>query len=1726
MPESFMSKHTSQEQQFTSSSSNQNFSNKTAATNFNPYWKSSSKREDFQPNESSSWLPSRLRRPVQPPTVKPASLSNQNQSNSALVTNSNHHSTDNLRRPYSSSSNSQKFHYHNPSNPNYSNYHQRPRKPHCYNLRSSKPDFNQRTFYSNSSSNHQTNLYHSQLRSNPPENSIFRSFPERNNPIFKHPSDSTSFKSTHQSSFTPSIQPWSNQKSSQLHWSTYHSSNKPSAVSDFTSNSSSNLTNHSNKRSLNQDGLELSQDRLDQNHQRQRPYHHQDIQEFNSHPPKKLKSHYQSPDPPIQQNIHQAFNSSNHLAQSSSHLNSLPSNQSTCQIDQNLQKQTSKSSSPSNQASDQILASCLAKASIDPILVRNTLLELLDRFGIIIHNKFFISQLKNLTRITLQIRFKEPNSALQACNKKYLEIPKTWNDLDQHNQLTLVPFSPRNFSNLVSTSSDQSIHSNSTNSNPLTDIYPKNDSDIKSERDELDNQDYSSDQHELEDQKIIEKDLRGHETSLECSTVPNASLTTFTYSCPQLPPQDTQDDQLKKIVQIEKSETLSRVSLSQDSSLNSANDLGETSRQNIALITQESVLSKNNFTPTVTHSLIETTSQESSDLPHHFNHQTDANSEPQSNFDPRALDVESTTIINNHTQPKTSQAFKSKPSNLVEASNQSPPIAQLNNETSPPISTPGIENPSNVLWVKAFFNNNVSGTVAQDFIRHTFEQFGKILMLQFRHNDGLCRTYQLEFASLAAAEKALKIGFGYMLPIELSAESKSTPRYLLVSPHRVDGISCLTQLYNKVTKEFFDKMNSNKMSNGAGFQSLTSSSESKSAEETSLSPTEGLATSSTTLGLNHNNNRASSSTNVHLTLNESQLDRSENFNRPSSVISMDTTISKDPLVESVTEFDQTIKEAELPVEVTKHQIPENCKQTHQSCTANRLRFKLDKIRAATSQDYTVLDSVWGQDYLMLYLVPNSRHSQLTADKDQSHNDIDGTYRQTSPRARSATLDNLQPVTSCNPDRELIEHVDETQSCSSAVASSDILVTTNSSNEKHPTWPMCPKSGYLDESSFGDFRKTLNDFLSTFFRLWEESRSDLRYLYDQSAVFSNILAKQGRKASAVTKSTGWPSIYKSISRLPALSNDPIEDLILDSWPMTVFPLRALCVVHGTFSEFPREVKRAFDRTFVLRPVDVLLYPSEGCLGLLKWIIVSDTLTIRKHSARTTAVIEGLRKQEKEYASEVVETNQVSNLIVLNSQCDNSLAVDVPQDIVGRHSPQSTLSTSSPIRAASPPALGRLDSNEPIIQLDTSPSPPLNKSDRLTNEDDQADLESILEPPVTELVEMKSQLRALQAEVEQLKKSTPTAKEVSVPISQSGLASSQASRKKKKALKVSDFIGCSHHGLGAFKKRLLIPTNLAHYLVVSARGDVLAWDKKNRSKVELILEGASSVDLVDSASFSVPFQTLIIGYRPSPSSRSKPISAVSLVHLKKSSSGSLICQKLRLHDSELHKNGVRATCVLPRSSSSRGPLSFVTAGQENHLVIWTTKKLAKPVVTHKILTEHNSNIQILESGHENDYIFSGGLDGQVYATNIHSKLHTLVLSQKHSIFDIQLNSTNHNNLVVTTSNKSANSQFWLFDIRTSKPTCVFGFSSSSPSTITRTHRKGSLKGHLFSYPIVNSGNYNHSVDSGVNLWDLRYLSKNHSNELIQIQTDEIVLQPHFESLTSMTFLGKNSLKYCEF
>lgn len=147
----------------------------------------------------------------------------------------------------------------------------------------------------------------------------------------------------------------------------------------------------------------------------------------------------------------------------------------------------------------------------------------------------------------------------------------------------------------------------------------------------------------------------------------------------------------------------------------------------------------------------------------------------------------------------------------------------------------------------------------------------------------------------------------------------------------------------------------------------------------------------------------------------------------------------------------------------------------------------------------------------------------------------------------------------------------------------------------------PEYAFIDGAA-GDLRESLSTFLAVYFRYWEESRAELQTLYDTTAVFSNVLSRQGCRPQGVAKQHTWASILPTISRLPALSHDDdMDDWVVDAWmhPATDGP-RVFCVVHGSFTEFPKKIQRAFDRTFILRPADSrsLAYIRHG----VRWVIL--------------------------------------------------------------------------------------------------------------------------------------------------------------------------------------------------------------------------------------------------------------------------------------------------------------------------------------------------------------------------------------------------------------------------------------------------------------------------------------------------------------------------------------------
>ncbi|WAR53914.1 hypothetical protein PtB15_3B423 [Puccinia triticina] len=753
--------------------------------------------------------------------------------------------------------------------------------------------------------------------------------------------------------------------------------------------------------------------------------------------------------------------------------------------------------------------------------------------------------------------------------------------------------------------------------------------------------------------------------------------------------------------------------------------------------------------------------------------------------------------------------------------------------------------------------------------------------------------------------------------------------------------------------------------------------------------------------------------------------------------------------------------------------PDSSSQSdHPSCSVNRLHYKLEKIRLTTSKNQTVIDSSWEGECLTLHVVPNSdEHSQLP--------------EETEPDNITTAASESRPVAS-------------TSSSATRHRSRSSEAPPKRSPKTHRSWPFAPAPMYLDESTSSDFPRTLNDFLTTFFRLWEESREDLRYLYDDSAVFSNILAKQGRKASAITKSTGWTSILSSISRLPALSNDPMSDLIIDASPISLLPLRVICSIHGSFSEFPNKVRRAFDRSLILRPVDVHLHPSEGCLGLLKWIILSDTLTIRKQTSRATAVTEGFRDIQKSRACREMGS-------------DYHQAREVFQQSL-----RSSRRQSSP---AGEPSRARRSSS--IHSIRDSPRPPIVPSSSVLDCPPGTSLRSGSEAVAgPDLALLQSQVKVLQAEIESLK--TQTRMPAMIPGGDDSLVSgkkaqrakgdewaSGTGRPRKTHVSLVASRTTSHLGFGVAKKRLLLPTDDGRYLVLSIRGDILAWDPApapGLHPLQLVLPGASPTDIVDSAVFDLPSNALVVGARTSKAARNTPTSNVSLVKIFKTKKGTTMYDRLLLDD-PIHEHGVLATCLAPPPGPatlavdeppSRTHTRFLTAGHDKFLGLWKIshsvhkKKAllaAKDLV--KIPAFHAGVIQSLCLFDKRNWVLSGGHDGKVFATDLGQAFHhTLCLEENSRIFDIQTNPVGSDTVMVTTGNKAPGSQFRYCDLRTpARPVLSFGFGSSSAMVGggiaggaggekgTRNHRRGGLHDYLFCYP-------NPEPAAEVLLWDLRF------------------------------------------
>ncbi|KAH9812274.1 hypothetical protein DFH28DRAFT_1130033 [Melampsora americana] len=796
----------------------------------------------------------------------------------------------------------------------------------------------------------------------------------------------------------------------------------------------------------------------------------------------------------------------------------------------------------------------------------------------------------------------------------------------------------------------------------------------------------------------------------------------------------------------------------------------------------------------------------------------------------------------------------------------------------------------------------------------------------------------------------------------------------------------------------------------------------------------------------------------------------------------------DSLVVAQEDVERTSRSASSPSSLPLHEVafayPRKCERNAPDHANSRHLFELEKVRAMTQENKRVMTSSWVNGYLILRVVDTR-----SPDGSESSQDVDQlSDRPVSPRQQKLTPQKPTAAVSIPSSTEasLSGHSRNSTSVSVDLSEDRHVVSRDTQQQK---WPFVPKATYLDERVHPDLRKSLYDFLSTFFRLWEESRVDLRHLYDKSAIFSNLLAKQGCTPTRVTKNIGWSSIYHSISRLPALSNEPLDNLIVDAWPVPTDPKTLLCLVHGAFAEFPKNIQRAFDRSFVLRPVDTNRDPSEGCLGLIKWIILSDTLTIRKHTDQTNAIITSFKAQCTLNADRLRSISRRrtkgSQACSISENCNHRSSQVSSVDDTPRPQKSSDKAPQSP-RAASPPAL-----------LGNTPSP--------------HDVAVVSAPLIADL---KAQLRELRSELDQLKnkKREEANMRPFAPARPQQRSNPPFRPLPNDGFRVRNSFAYTHRGFGVTKKRYLVPTDMNVHLNVSLRGDVLSWDRRDRSKVQLLTSGPSATDIVDAACYSATHKTLILGSRTSNTSRVSTSSQVSLIKFHRpTKNGKLLCHR-NLLPQVMHEQGVRATCLLPPDHHSLG---FVTSGIEKQIMLWNSFN-GKVEIT-KRYTDHKSAIQALDVSAVNQLIFSGDSGGRVYQTNIESNTRFLLLEARSPIHWIQTDPMNQYTVVVTTGNKTPDYQFRLCDIRGNRPAINFGFGEDPNfkgfESPVETFRKGGIRDNYFVYPDGQVG--------GLKIWDLRS-TRGH---LMKVGTS-VGIHALFESRKTVVLLEKETLRYIEF
>lgn len=470
-------------------------------------------------------------------------------------------------------------------------------------------------------------------------------------------------------------------------------------------------------------------------------------------------------------------------------------------------------------------------------------------------------------------------------------------------------------------------------------------------------------------------------------------------------------------------------------------------------------------------------------------------------------------------------------------------------------------------------------------------------------------------------------------------------------------------------------------------------------------------------------------------------------------------------------------------------------------------------------------------------------------------------------------------------------------------------------------PVKPEMAYIE----GDpsFRQSLAVFLSTFFRLFEQSRVAALALYDESAVFSNALAGQRCKASGVTKLYGHNDILMSMSRLPALVHDPLSSFVIDAFDFGPTADNALCVIKGSFVEFPTRVQRSFDRTLVLKQADESTAAFQRGVG---WIILSDLLIVRKFAASTMS-------------------SSTGNMI--DSEGPSIDAPVVPPS-AAPSAPGPTLSESSSDDAADPTPPPDDEAGEPDLSL------------------------------------LAGQIAALKSEVELLKASRFDAPAVVERVG-SALARRRPQAESSGARPVwsrdKDQVTRSTQGLPSSSRLLLRAADFNCHVGVGARGEVFAaYDPSSRAgehgddSIELLKARPSIMHTHKVDAAVLHREKLILGYYGDTSS--PPAAQVTISRIQPTRSGRVTIDREPLSPRP-HKRGVLSLCLLPDEGNS---LCFASGGNGSKVALWTVNDTFASC--SELVTPHTNAVQSIVWQNPRGWLVTAGADRRVRTADKHT------------------------------------------------------------------------------------------------------------------------------------------------